>query len=97
MFTSIFCVPPPPNKRPLKMNAKAKSRITKITRTATTPVLPPPPSPLSPIRLLLFVIGGLGQTNQKGREDCYHKPQAGSIYGQETGRTFELQRLVVIR
>src|SRR6185369_14852343 len=43
MFTSIFCVPPPPNSRPLKTNSATSTMITKITSTATTPVLPPPP------------------------------------------------------
>src|SRR5689334_16207682 len=43
MFTSIFCVPPPPNSRPLKTNSATSTMITKITSTATTPALPPPP------------------------------------------------------
>src|ERR1043166_3390929 len=43
MFTSIFCVPPPRNIRPLKTNSATSTMITKITSTATTPTLPPPP------------------------------------------------------
>src|SRR6266498_1804189 len=57
ILTSIFVVRPP-NNRPLKINAKARSRITKITRTATTPALPPPSSPLSPISRLLLLSRG---------------------------------------
>jgi hypothetical protein len=45
MLTSIFCVPPPPNIRPLNMYNPTNTISTKITTIATTPTLPlPPPS-----------------------------------------------------
>ena len=78
-LTSIFCVPPPPNNRPLKANRTTSTIITKITRTATTPVLPlPPPSPLSPItrRLLLKRVCLFSRTGDAS--DCSTR----LVYGQ---------------
>lgn len=80
IFTSIFCVPPPPNNRPLKTTAKAKTIITKITSTATTPALPPPPSPLSPMkRVLLLFVGGLVKLIRGGWKIVITGPRIASI------------------
>src|SRR6266850_2987453 len=78
MLTSIFWVPPPPNKRPLNAKSTTKTMITKITSTATTPVLPPPPlssamKGVPPFEPEFFHPGGYLRGS-----NCYHKVESSS-------------------